>query len=433
MLFIGVAHYLNYRDSDKKRLLKDLVIGIVASAGLTALCAYVFDIKWAEINYILLLFTSFLAISSVKQYFIRLKFKLNILGSTIAHIGFGLLVLGALISTGKSVKISENTSGINIKKLNDEFNNNEEILLFKGDTLFMDNYFIHYKEKYNGLGKDTINIYYTIEYFDLGTHQYKVGENVIVKGTIFECVQAHQPSTNFFADQENWVEIENPDIAEIQATKIWNPYGPGKLLFELHPRIQMNPVFGNVAEPSTKHYLDKDIYTHIRWAELSEAEVDQDGYLPAQDHVVHVGDTISASKSIIYYERLSRVDATDSIEGINKEDIAAKAHLKVFTSGGEEYSAEPIYVLKDSSGFAGAIPSVVEEAGLKFALTKIDPQAGEITINLKEKESNKREFIVMQAIVFPGINILWLGCILMTLGTLIAVIQRIKKNRVKAN
>ena len=36
------------------------------------------------------------------------------------------------------------------------------------------------------------------------------------------------------------------------------------------------------------------------------------------------------------------------------------------------------------------------------------------------------EFLVMQAIVFPGINILWIGCLLLALGTGMAVWQRVK-------
>jgi cytochrome c-type biogenesis protein CcmF len=44
----------------------------------------------------------------------------------------------------------------------------------------------------------------------------------------------------------------------------------------------------------------------------------------------------------------------------------------------------------------------------------------------------EREFVVLQAIVFPGINILWIGCILMALGTFMAVRQRWKRRATKA-
>jgi cytochrome c-type biogenesis protein CcmF len=36
------------------------------------------------------------------------------------------------------------------------------------------------------------------------------------------------------------------------------------------------------------------------------------------------------------------------------------------------------------------------------------------------------EFLVLQAIVFPGINILWIGCVLLFVGTFMAVWQRAK-------
>jgi cytochrome c-type biogenesis protein CcmF len=39
---------------------------------------------------------------------------------------------------------------------------------------------------------------------------------------------------------------------------------------------------------------------------------------------------------------------------------------------------------------------------------------------------SEREFVIMQAILFPGINILWIGCILMAIGTFVAVWQRLR-------
>ena len=41
------------------------------------------------------------------------------------------------------------------------------------------------------------------------------------------------------------------------------------------------------------------------------------------------------------------------------------------------------------------------------------------------------EFGVLQAIVFPGINILWIGCVLLALGSGMAVWQRVRRTRSK--
>ena len=49
-------------------------------------------------------------------------------------------------------------------------------------------------------------------------------------------------------------------------------------------------------------------------------------------------------------------------------------------------------------------------------------------ISVAEKQSNSRDFVIMKAIIFPQINFLWLGCILMFIGSWVAVAKRITDN-----
>jgi len=62
---------------------------------------------------------------------------------------------------------------------------------------------------------------------------------------------------------------------------------------------------------------------------------------------------------------------------------------------------------------------------------KINPENGSIEITLSEKLSNNKDFIVMEAYIFPYINILWLGCLVMAFGTIIAIIERVRKQQLK--
>ncbi len=41
-------------------------------------------------------------------------------------------------------------------------------------------------------------------------------------------------------------------------------------------------------------------------------------------------------------------------------------------------------------------------------------------------EVAESEFVVMQALMFPWINILWIGCVLLALGSGMAVWQRVR-------
>ena len=57
----------------------------------------------------------------------------------------------------------------------------------------------------------------------------------------------------------------------------------------------------------------------------------------------------------------------------------------------------------------------------------IDPEKESFNFRVVEEAPKFNDFIVMKAIVFPGINILWIGCIIMGLGSFLAVWQRIRR------
>jgi cytochrome c-type biogenesis protein CcmF len=71
----------------------------------------------------------------------------------------------------------------------------------------------------------------------------------------------------------------------------------------------------------------------------------------------------------------------------------------------------------------------VEELGLKFSFDRILPETNEVEISVYEKKANSREFVIMKAIIFPQINILWTGCILLIIGTWLAIRKRIQELR----
>jgi cytochrome c-type biogenesis protein CcmF len=91
------------------------------------------------------------------------KGKIKLAGSAIAHIGFALLLLGALIAASKSEVLSINNSGYNYGKEFNEKNTKENILLWKDEPLKMGNYELTY------LGDSLAppNTYYKVHYDEL--------------------------------------------------------------------------------------------------------------------------------------------------------------------------------------------------------------------------------------------------------------------------
>jgi cytochrome c-type biogenesis protein CcmF len=52
---------------------------------------------------------------------------------------------------------------------------------------------------------------------------------------------------------------------------------------------------------------------------------------------------------------------------------------------------------------------------------------------MSEKVNNTKEFVVLEAYMFPFINVLWIGCIVMVIGTVVAILERRRANKLKAH
>lgn len=423
---IGFGQFLRYGKNDFMTFLKKISLALFFSLALAVLAGIRLDYTGEDFPLLILMFTTLFAVFANLDYFIRiLKGRWDNAGGTVAHVGFGLLLLGALISTSRSEKISENGSRFNIERLSEDFKNNEDILLFKQDTTYMKPYFVSYETRFRGEGRDSVNVYYNVDYFESVPTHYREGDLVMARGAVFEALVDHVPGPDFVMDQANWRMIEDPRSLDLDKIKRWTPYEPGEKLFTLYPRIQLNPEFGNVAEPSTKHYWNRDIYTHIRWAEL-EVDTDDTGFRTAIEVKMAVGDTTVVGNSTLRLNGLSVVQEDEKDRyALAPNDLAVRASIAIRDQYGEVSMIEPLYILRDSTL---QIPdhAVSDDAGLKVKFEKIDPREGQHTFLIAEHYSNRREFIVMQAIQFPMINILWIGIIVMILGTVMAIRQRVR-------
>jgi cytochrome c-type biogenesis protein CcmF len=272
--------------------------------------------------------------------------------------------VGVLISTTKKEIISQNTSGISVEQLGKDFRNSENIMLTKGDTLKMGDYYVTYQNKY----REGVNLYHKISYLRK------------VNGT-------------FIKD------------------------------FTLEPIIQLNDKMGNVAEPSTRHFIHKDVYTHITFADLDDQNTNPKDWNEKKYNALQLGDTIFTSTAIVTIESINKELSNKKELKLKKNDIALGLNLKIRAMDGSEYNAEPVFVIRDN--YIYPIEAKVEKLNLRFLFTKLDPASGKVDVSVMDKPDAKKEFIVLKAIVFPAINVLWLGCIIMIIGSLIAIYSRI--------
>ncbi|MDQ3048562.1 MAG: cytochrome c biogenesis protein CcsA [Bacteroidota bacterium] len=367
-LLIAVTQFFRYKDTDFKLFLKKIGKAFIIAVGVSVILF--FTLNFSNFYYALLLFSSVFAAVANADYFIRiLKGKVKKAGASIAHIGFALILLGALISTSKKEVISQNTSGTSIESLGEKFSNSTNILLTKGDTLPMGRYLVTYK----GRRFEGINVYFDVDYFT--------------------------------RDKQGILTKE----------------------FSLSPLFQINPRMGNVPEPDTRHFLTYDVYTHVTYAVLQDPKANTPGhadeYDAAKNFSIKKGDTIFSSNAIIILDSLS-TNFDKKEYNLTDDDIAVMANFSVQDIK-VKHIARPVFVIRNNS--IQPIAAKVDELGLQFMFWKLNTETSSIDISLQEKKSNKKDFIVMEAMIFPYINILWIGCFVMIVGTIFAILERIRK------
>ena len=365
--FVGISQFLKYKKTEVKPFFKQispaLIIALLGTIGF----AYLLQIDAFFIN--LLLFTSLFAALANADYFVRiLKGKIKRGGSALAHVGFALVILGSVLSAGNKKIISKNRSAVNLKFENNENANQENVMLLKGDTVLMEPFYVTYQNR----RVEDKYIYYDMDYLKVNTE------------------------------------------------------GKYEKQFSLAPFIQLNEQMGNVPEPSTEHFWNEDIFTHITYADIENLDSTAlDKYREADTVKMQVGDSLYTSNAILQLIDFERSINMDSL-GLLEDDIALGLNIRASTMEGESFNATPIMVIRGNQIFS--IDDEIDVLGIRFGFGGVDPETEKLSVLIAEKNRNSSDFVIMQAIVFPYINVLWIGCIVMVLGSLIAVRNRLSKS-----
>jgi len=102
-------------------------------------------------------------------------------------------------------------------------------------------------------------------------------------------------------------------------------------------------------------------------------------------------------------------------------DISVAAELEVYNLEGKMRKSNPVYIIRDR--MERSITDTIVESGLMSRLVKILPEENAAKIEYKQP-SAMDDYIIMKAIKFPFINVLWIGTVLMVLGFGISLFKR---------
>ena len=373
-MLTAISQYFKYLHTGPGYFRKHILLPTVISIGLAALLFFVYPFRYEKhgagflIAIYMAAFAVIYALVANAWYLGKiLKGKISFGGGSLSHAGFALMILGILISSSNKEVISSS--------------------------------------KVNG-----INLPAAVD--PMTKKQDDPMENL----TLIRQVPTHMGAYT--------VTYRNDSSGHEKGRKFFHlNFERKNERFTLQPDVYIMKDNNMSSNPDTKSYLTHDVFTYISYAINENASPDT-----AQFNQVELaeGDTSFYSNGFIILNKVVRNPDNEKYH-FHPDDMALMADLTVVSKDSTKYAASPL-ILVDSLGITQTDDTLyAQNLYLRFAGVTEGKK-----IKLGIKESDKLiDFVTVKAYVFPYINLVWLGLIIMALGIIISMIQRAKMTRVQ--
>src|ERR1051326_4578927 len=304
-------------------------------------------------------------IANTAYVWIGMKGKLKLSGASISHLGFGLMLLGILISSSKKEVLSYNTSGIFVQlgdknKITGE--PGENLTLVKGVPTTMGNYNVTYES-------DSMHPEKPLWYYKLHFKNKNSSEQFTLTPSAF---------VNYKGNQ------------------------------------------GLMANPDAKHYWDHDIFAYITSLPDPEKNKDTSSFKPQS---IKKGDTAFYSNGYYVLQNLA-TQTNIPAGGLAPTDKVYVATIKVFSKNNTSYTSKPFLINKGQNFFP--VQDTVISENIIFQLNSVDGDTAELGI---KESNSILQYVTLKAYKFPFINLLWGGVIVMVAGIIISIVRRSQLNK----
>jgi cytochrome c-type biogenesis protein CcmF len=483
-LITGFTYFLRYKQEKlSATLLKAFWTNISAALGAAALATFITSLllELGSWQYYLLVFAGWMAFFGNLIYFIRyLRDKPKAAGSILSHLGFGLMIIG-LIASGLNKRFIS-TNPFTQKGLVRDSDLGKNMLIFKGVPTLMQGYEVTYV-------KDTMikNIRtYSVLFDKLDKKGDKTGAQFTLRPNVvydrqLTKIAAVNPSTNRNLDKDLYTHIASlpPEQVSFEQAKSkedsldykdftftgQNEYVTDHNTYKLEG-ITFKPGRSDYKREKGDLPIGINISIHNKKKDSTyfaqpliilrkEAVVT----MPAQLNDLSVKIKIKEDIFSQFFDQAAKSKQLFTVKKGNSFDFQGiKLTLSQFKKIEEKDKSFSVSaILTDSSGKSIAEPvleivgntlqspkTYLEGHGAFISFTNLNPASESATFEVNSmipphvnipvsiaENSFRSDYIVIEAVIFPGINFFWGGCLMMMGGLFVSMVHRKKLNRQK--
>ena len=373
-MLTAVSQYLKYKSTSNAYFLKKIIIPTLAAAIVTALLVVFYPMNFHKHGagflgaiYIALFATIYSFIANSFYIWTGLKGNLKNAGASVAHAGFALMLVGILISGSNKQVISDSmANGINLPAGKDPMTKQdddprENLTLLREVPARMANYEVTYLKDSAGLEKG--RRFYELQF------------------------ESKDPITKKITEK-----------------------------FTLLPDVYLMKDNNMSSNPDTKSYLTKDVFTYISYALSDKKNPDTASFNEVE---LNEGDTSFFSTGFLVLHKVIKNPVNERYQ-FKPTDVALMADITVVSKDSMHYKAMPLLQVDDLGIIHIDDTLYAQNLFLRFVGVSDNKK-----IRLGIKHTDKMiDFVTVKSYVFPYINLVWLGLIIMATGLVMSIIKR---------
>lgn len=486
--------FLRYAEKNHSQRLKKILpwflISLVIAIILTYLTTFWFDmVSWQY--YLLAVSSYFTIVANIIFFFKFMSGNLKVGAASLAHFGFGIMIIGVLSSGLNKQVISSNP--FIFKNLFAEGDVDKYVRLIKDKPMFAQGYWMTYE---SDTLIDRIR-YYEVNFKKTeGEEQKVVDEFTLYPDAVysndFKKVASFNPDTKHYLHKDIFACIVAlaPTRSDVEAARAFED----TLQYTTH-RVAL----GDTLETEENFYIVDELNRSPQHEEFNPAENDfgvevvgrswskvgrteevlpfrtalglQGNLLYKYPYIeedlgmrIRPADTLMdlmyLPEDRIDYESIklkqgqsySLEDTQLTLLGFSQSpdhpsykkedgDIAVAAHIKI-EQGGQSYEVKPVYIIRGTQQLD--IKSYHAETGTHIRFSGIDPENEEFYFFVAKHEEDlaevkipieiaeeipRSDYIILMANIYPGINLFWAGSILMMIALFFSAYLRFRQHK----
>jgi cytochrome c-type biogenesis protein CcmF len=451
------------------------------TVAITAILTVVVNL-WLQIEaipYFILMVVGIFGVVTNIDYFVGFnKIQWKNSASLMSHLGFSIMLIGIIASGVNKRHISKNE--FVFKDIMKDENLNKKVTLLKGKPIFMNGYWVNYTGDTLINNERTYDISFTkVDSNNLILEEFSIQPMSVYSNDKTEIV-AFNPSTKHYLHKDIFTHIaglpaqlmkleyskemedtlnyrdiplsanipyENDSIRIVLESIDYEPthpdYEPKENDLAVGFNMRVIDKIGEkefTAKPVSvlrgaivyKYYEEiNDLNSRIRVNEtFFERFFTLEGEVDYKEVVLREGQSTQLDGLTIAHKGFNKEPENKGYS--KKEDDIAIASKLTISGDGFSNDLEPVYLIRGSR--QSSIKDYNAASGVHAKFTNIDPATGDLTFEIARDErmnlvipveiaSNvpRSDLIVIESIEFPGINLFWLGSIMMLIGMLVGM------------